>query len=302
MDSRQLQSVDLNLLVVLDVLLQERSVSRAAARLHRTPSAVSHALGRLRTLLGDELLVRDGRRMSPTRRALELSDALPRALGQLASTLTPPEPFCPTSSQRVFRLVAPDFLAPPVLNRISTVAPGVRIEWSHPSPSSVHELIQGRCDALVASHAYHHEGLRAHVVGSFAWQVFGRSGHPAFSSWSETSWTASPHLQVGTSVLRGQGPIDQRLQALGLERRVAAVVPHFSMAAAVVAQTDYLLTLPSMTLHGAADAYGLERRALPFELPPMRLSMFRSATDGDEAGVQWLLSQIAWSCERLSER
>ena len=108
MNSIPLRDVDLNLLVILDILLQERSVSRSAQRLHLTPSSVSHALGRLRKLFDDELLIRDGRRMNPTVRGQELSTSLPRVLRHLADTLANPKAFDFAHSNRTFRLVAPD--------------------------------------------------------------------------------------------------------------------------------------------------------------------------------------------------
>ena len=160
MRPEQLSEVDLNLLVVLDVLLQERSVTRAAHRLHLTPSAVSHALNRLRELFDDELLIRDGRRMSPTVRARELGESLPRALSQLAQTLTAPKPFIPATSNRTFRLAAPDFIAPMVLKEVGKAAPQVKVEWVSSSPTAVQKLTQGRYDGLIAPRAFKNEGLR----------------------------------------------------------------------------------------------------------------------------------------------
>ncbi len=130
MNGIQLKQMDLNLLIVLDVLLQERSVTRTAGLLHLTPSAVSHALKRLRDLFSDELLVRDGRRMRPTVRAEGLAETLPRVLQQLERTIAGPEPFRPGTSTRTFRLAAPDFIAPLVpslLQEVGNAAPGVRI-------------------------------------------------------------------------------------------------------------------------------------------------------------------------------
>lgn len=299
MNTPTLREIDLNLLVILDVLLQERSVSRASERLHLTPSAVSHALRRLRRLFDDELLVRDGRRMTPTLRAQELSESLPRALRHLQSTLTSPEAFDPATSRRTFRLAAPDFAAPIVLAAVGKEAPTVRVEWVPSSPTAVRELAKGNHDALIASGAFKDEGLRGTPVGQWSWNVFGRAKHPAFAEWSLEAWAAYPHLQIGTSVIRGRGPIDQRLSKLGVVRRVGAVVPYFSMAASVLAETDLLLTVPSMSMESARRTHGLACREVPFELPQMSLSLFRSATNGDEPGVRWFLETIASACRRL---
>ncbi len=293
----QLKDVDLNLLVVLDVLLTEQSVTRAADRLDLTPSAVSHALKRLRELFDDELLLRDGRRMRPTVRAAGLAETVPRLLRQVGRVIEPPEPFSPARSKRTFRLAAPDFIAPLVpglLRDIQVEAPDVRVELAPYSPSAVRDLADGRYDGLVAIAALQSEDLRSEPLGSWPWAVYARAGHPGFDEWSTSAWSAYPHLQVRPSLIRGQGlgPTDQRASELGIDRTVQAVVPHFSMAAPVLAKTDLLLTVPSVAMGDTATAYDLDRRDLPFEIAPMGLSLFRNAAQGDEPGVRWFLERV----------
>lgn len=295
MNSIQLRQVDLNLLVVLDVLLQERSVTGAADRLHLTPSAVSHALRRLRELFDDELLLRDGRRMRPTVRAEGLTETLPRVLQQLARIIVAPEPFRPATSTRTFRLAAPDFIAPlvpPLLQEVRDAADGVQVELVPYSSTAVRELAEGRYDALVAPDGIRNEDLRRKPLGTWPWTVYGRQGHPGFTDWSLEAWSAYPHLQVQTSVFRGQGPVDRQASQLGVRRVVGAVVPHFSMAAPILAQTDLLLTVPSVTMGNTVAAYHLEEREIPFDLPDLGLSLFRSAAGGDESGVRWFLERV----------
>jgi len=297
-----LRTIDLNLLVVLDVLLRERSVTRAAERLHLTRSAVSHALGRLREAFGDELLIRDGRRMRPTVRAEGLAQTLPRVLLQLERALAGPEPFKPEASTRTFRLAAPDFIAPLVpslLRNVGRVAPGVRVELAPFSQGAIRELTEGRHDALVAPTFIEHEGLRSEPLSTCSWAVYGRKDHPAFRVWSAEAWSAYPHLQIRTTDASGKGPIDRRAAEQGIHRVVGAVVPHFTMAPPILAQTDLLLTVPSIALSGSAAAYDLERRAVPFDIPSMGLSLFRSASAGDEPGVRWFLERVAVAARGL---
>ncbi len=304
MNTVQLRDVDLNLLVVLDELLRARSVTHAAERLNLTPSAVSHALKRLRELFDDELLLRDGRRMRPTVRAEGLADALPRVLQQVARTIAAPEPFRLATSTRTFRLAAPDFIAPLVpslLHDVQGTAPRVRVELAPYSAAAVRELAAGRYDALVAPDAARSGDLRGVPLGAWPWAVYAREGHPAFDDWSVEAWSAYPHLQVRTSVLEGRGPTDRRATELGISRVVRAVVPNFSMAAPVLAQTDLLLTVPSVTMGNAVAAYHLERREIPFDLAPMGLSLFRSAAEGDEPGVRWFLERVAAAFQGLDE-
>lgn len=305
MNTAQLRDIDLNLLVILDALLKELSVTRAADRLHLTPSAVSHALKRLRDLFDDELLLRDGRRMRPTVRAGALAETLPRLLEQVARTIEHPTPFDPTTSDRTFRLAAPDFithLVPELLHNIHAAGPGITIELTPYSPSALTDLAEGRSDALIANAAAHSDELRSTPLGTWPWAVYARTGHPAFDNWSVTAWSTHPHLQVRTSVLQGPGPTDRKAAELGIDRNVQTVVPHFSMAAPILAETNLLLTVPAVTIGSSAKTYDLDHREPPFELPPMSLSLFRSAAHGDEPGTRWFLDQVADAFERQEER
>ncbi len=243
--------------------------------------------------------------MRLTIRAEGLSETLPRVLQQLTRTLSGPEPFAPRVSARTFRLAAPDFVAPLIpglLQAVGLSAPGVRVELAPISGGAVRELAEGRYDALIGPSALVDEGVRAEPLGGWSWAVFGRRGHPGFQDWSLATWSTYPHLQIGTSELRGPGPIDRRSAALGIQRTVGAVVPYFTMAAPVLAQTDLLLTVPSMAMSSTADVYGLEQREVPFGLPEMQLSLFRSAAAGDEPGVRWFLDQVTMAAGRLSPR
>ena len=144
--------------------------------------------------------------------------------------------------------------------------------------------------------------LRSERLGSWSWAVYARAGHPAFDDWSVGAWSAHPHLQVRTSLLEGRGPTDRRATELGIPRVVGAVVPHFSMAAPVLAQTDFLLTAPSVTMGSAAEPRQLESREVPFDLPDFGLSLFRNAAEGSEPGVRWFLERVAAAFDGLGER
>ncbi|MBX2802592.1 MAG: LysR family transcriptional regulator [Myxococcales bacterium] len=289
---QNLWNIDLNLLVVLDVLLRERSVTRAARRLNRTPSAISHALGRLREVFGDELLVREGQGMRPTARASALAAVLPEALGQVVRAIANPRPFDFATSDRTFRLAVPDFAAPIVpllLERLASEAPGVRVVFQRLSPDALTDVATGRCDGVIALSSPR-DGLRGEPLGTWPWRVYARAGHPAFDAWSAQAWAAYSHVMVGIG-LGGRGPISLQAERLGIERTVGAVVPNFSMVSSVLVRTDLLFTGPSVAMHDAA-ADGLDSREVPFDLPPMGLSMFRSAVDGNEPGVEWFLERV----------
>lgn len=304
MNTIQLKDVDLNLLVVLDVLLTERSVTHAADRLDLTPSAVSHALRRLRELFDDELLLRDGRRMRPTVRAEGLAETLPRVLQQVARLVTVPESFAPATSTRTFRLVAPDFIAPALptlLHDVQREAPGVRVELAPYTSAAARDLAEGRFDALIAPDARRNDDIRAEPLGAWPWSVFGREGHPAFVEWSLAAWAAHPHLRVHVSGVPGRSPVDRKATELGIDREFGATVPNFSVAAQILAQTDLLLTVPSVAMANAAAAFRLDRRELPMDLPDMRFSLFRSAVGGNEPGVHWFCERVTTAFGGLAE-
>lgn len=302
MSASPLSNIDLNLLVVLDVLLREKSVGRTAERLNLTSSAVSHALKRLRVLFDNELLVRDGRRMVPTARAESLAETLPSLLSRVAHVLEAPEPFDPARSTRTFRLAAPDFitsLLPSLLKLVSQEAPGVRVELAAVSPTAVLDIGQGRFDALIAPSFKQKDDLRGTPIGAWPWAVYGRKNHPAFSDWSLEAWGRFPHLQVSASAPSGRSPIDRSAIEKGITRHIGAVITSFSMAAPVLAQTDMLLSVPMIAMEDTAHVYGLERRAVPFDLSPLELTLFRSATTGDQPEIRWFHDHIAAAAKAL---
>ncbi|MDD9921630.1 MAG: LysR family transcriptional regulator [Boseongicola sp.] len=295
MSAPSLSKIDLNLLVVLDVLLREKSVGRAADRLNLTSSAVSHALKRLRILFDNELLVRDGRRMVPTARGQSLSETLPILLAQVESTLAEPVPFDPTTAEHTFRLAAPDFISPLlpcVLKSIAAKAPGVSVRVFAFSPTATLDMQTGRYDALIAPSFRQTDDLRGIDLGAWPWVTFGRKDHPAFADWSLESWARFPHVLVSASPPSGRNPIDLTASKLGVTRKIGAIVPHFSMAAPILSGTDMLLVVPSVAMHDIATVYGLAKRSLPFEIPSLSFSLFHSATSGDDPASRWFRSHI----------
>jgi DNA-binding transcriptional LysR family regulator len=283
-------ATDLNLLVVLDVLLRERSVTRAAATLGRTQSAISHALGRLREALGDELLVRDGHHMRPTARGEALAETLPRALDLLRRAVSTAEPFAPAECARSFRLAAPDFLGaalPALLVALAEAAPLAQVELLGVGPGVLRDVAEGRFDLLVAPPQGAEQGpVHQTALGTSPWRVFCRPGHPFVALGTADAWARWPHLQIRTQG-GGPGPVDVAAAAAGLVRTIGAVVPHFAMAPAILARTDLLLTVPQVALHGLVAPFGLAERPAPIPLSPMPLALHWSAALGAEGAVSW---------------
>ncbi len=217
MSQIDLRRFDLNLLVVFDILMIERSVTRAAERLGRTQSAVSHSLSRLREQFGDPLLIKGGVRMQPTAFAIDLIEQARPMLGGIQRVLTPQHVFDPANSRRVFRLAAPDFmrtLFADLLLRLHSEAPLAAIEWTAPREPTLLDVAEGLIDvAIVPTELRWPHGVGGEAVGALGWRCFGRRAHPAFSKWGRQSWA-----RLSASGGAGRGQRDKPGQCRGQSR------------------------------------------------------------------------------------
>src|SRR5215475_7709069 len=188
MNEIDLRRFDLNLLVVFDVLMTERSVTRAAERLGRTQSAVSHSLARLREQFGDPLLVKGGVRMQPTALALDVIEQARPMLGGIQRVLSPQHVFDAATSRRMFRVAAPDFmltLFSGLMEKLRADAPSVSVEWTAPREPTLLDVAEGLIDfALVRPELRWRPDVTGEAVGALEWRCSARKAHPAFRSWS----------------------------------------------------------------------------------------------------------------------
>jgi DNA-binding transcriptional LysR family regulator len=295
MNEINLRRFDLNLLVVFDVLMAERSVSRAAERLGRTQSAVSHSLSRLRTQLGDPLLIKAGVRMQPTAFALDLIEQARPMLRGMQRVLSPRYVFDPAGSRRVFRVAAPDFMLSvfaQLLARLRKEAPGVSAEWTSPREPTSLDVAEGQIDvAIMPAGIRLPDGVASEAVGALGWRCYGRKDHPAFATWNRKSWARWPHLavRVGDSLA---SPVNIAAATAGLERTIAGWVPHFSAIAPVLATSDLLATLPVIAMDETMSAYDLESRKVPFPIPPLPHVMVWSTTRSRDPAMTWLRDRL----------
>ena len=295
MNEIDLRQFDLNLLVVFDVLMTERSVTRAAERLGRTQSAVSHSLSRLREQFGDPLLTKGGARMQPTALALDLIEQARPMLSGIQRVLAPHHAFDPKSSTRVFRLAAPDFmlaLFTELMTRLAKEAPRVAVEWTTPREPTLLDVAEGQVDvAIVPSELRLPQGVTGEAVGALEWRCFGRLKHPAFRDWSSTAWARASHLmvRVGDAVA---SPVDVAASAAGLTRSVAGWVPNFGAVAPVLAATELISTLPALAMKEPLRAYRLESAEVPFVLPPLPHAMVWCSGRNRDGGLVWLRERL----------
>jgi DNA-binding transcriptional LysR family regulator len=290
-----LRRFDLNLLVVFEVLMIERSVTRAAERLGRTQSAVSHSLQRLRSQLGDPLLIKGGVRMQPTPFALELIEQARPMLRGIQRVLSPRHVFDPASSQRVFRLAAPDFMITlfiDLMARLRKEAPGVSVEWTAPREPTPLDVAEGQIDiAIVPAEIRLPDGATSEAVGALEWRCFGRQGHQAFSQWGPDTWAKWPHLvvRVGDNLT---SPVNVAASAAGLGRTIAGWVPHFSAIAPVLARSDLIATLPAIVMEETIHPYHLESREVPFPIAPLPHAMIWSTGRNNDPDIAWLRDRL----------
>jgi len=303
MNDINLHQLDLNLLVILDVLLQERHVTRAAKRLHRTQSAVSHALSRLRTQLGDPLLVRVGGEMRITPRAEQLAPELHRLLLSIQRLYTPVQPWDPTTSQRTFRLATPDFLLPHLLIQTETQAPGIQIEMLRPTLSLVRELVNGHLDLmLVAPDQDLDNSLLLEGHFTLPWVVFARRGHPAISDWDLKTWLRYRHIRIQTSSSHPEGPVDHALRKIGKTRELGPSLSHFSLVPPLLTHTDLLFTIPFAVLAELQKPFDLVALPCPFPIPPVELTLASNKQFQKYPPLMWFRGLVKTTLEMLIQR
>ncbi|CAH0164601.1 DNA-binding transcriptional LysR family regulator [Pseudomonas frederiksbergensis] len=292
---------DLNLLITLDVLLAEGSVARAAQRLRLSPSAMSRALARLRETTGDPLLVRAGRGLVPTPRALELREHVSRLVQDAEAVLRPAEQLDLKQLVRTFTLRASDGFVenfgPALIARASEEAPGVRLHFMQKLSKDSAALRDGSVDletGVVGGTTSPEVRTRALFEDRFVGVV--RTGHPL----SEGEITASRYA-TGRHILvsrRGvdKGPMDEALEALGLQREIITVVGGFSAALALARASDLIATVPAR--HTQNLRTGLHSFELPFELPPITISMLWHPRMDADSAHRWLRECVREVCAR----
>jgi len=287
---------DLNLLRVLDALLRERNVSRAAERLSLSQPAVSNALNRLRELLDDPLLVRVGRAMQPTPRALSLETPIRDALQQIEHTLNAGDFFDPATSRQRFVIAVTDYVElicmPRLMAHLAQVAPGVQLAIEHLTPSLPAEALDnGELDLVLGRFVEVPTRFHTRRWASETLQVALRQSHPlADEALDLDRFLRLRHLWVHGGQTRGM--VDQWLEEHGLSRDVVYTTPNYLQAAHIVASSDLAAVLPTQLARYFAELMPLRLFELPFDLGSFRLDIVSVAQRERDAALQWLIEQI----------
>ena len=277
-----IKAIDLNLLVVFDSLMTERSVTKAASSVSLSQPAVSNALARLRSHLGDKLFVRSRRTMVPTPRALELAPEIEAALNHLRVALQPSD-FSPESSKATFRLATTDdveaSLLPALMRRLQLSAPGVsvncyRIQGLYSLPRR--DLESGVLDFALGSFAQPlpvEAGLSFREIYKPKFVCIARAGHPAIEG--RLTLSKFCKLKHVATFYPGAGPglVDRVLAERGLQREVTLSLPHWLSVPFVVAQSDLIATVPEFMAKKMCDYLRLQKLKCPISFPQLRVSL-----------------------------
>lgn len=307
--------LDLNLLRVFDVMLEERSVTRAGGRLGLTQSAVSHALNRLRYALNDELFIRGPNGMLPTARAVEMGPHVHAALVQLQAAIAPAD-FSPATSERRFVLVAGTYacavLAPPLVSRLAAEAPLAELAISQYTPDVFDRLDAHRVDFIVGGVvAAPGRFVREEIASErLAWLV--RADHPIaqLNQVELADLVSTPHVVISSGIpgmideaaaRRGlitrpswedTGAFETALAAQGLTRRIGVSVPDSYSAIAVVVRSDMITLIPRRLAQMSAQSGRLKLIEPPYPSPSVEISLVYLKERLVEPAVAWMRDLI----------
>lgn len=293
---------DLNLLVTLDVLLAEGSVARAARKLRLSPSAMSRALARLRETTGDPLLVRAGRGLVPTPRALELREQVSQLVQEGQAALSPAGSLDLKQLVRTFTLRTSDGFVenfgPELITRINGEAPGVRLAFVQKPDKDNAPLRDGAVD-LETGVIGEMTGAELRTQALFRDRFIGvvRIDHPlAEREITPARYAAGRHILVSRRGLdKGPTGIDDALKPFGLEREIATTVGGFSTALALARATDLIASVPER--HTGNMRTGMHSFPLPFTVPEITVSMLWHPRLDADAAHRWLRGCVREVCE-----
>ena len=290
---------DLNLLVTLDVLLAEGSVARAAQRLRLSPSAMSRALARLRATTGDPLLVRAGRGLVPTPRALELRERVSRLVVDGEAVLRPTETLDLERLARTFTLRTSEGFVenfgPELIARVHGQAPGVRLRFV-PKPDKDSAPLRDAAADLETGVVGQATGPEVIAQALFRDRFIGvvRKGHPlSKGKITPRRYAAGRHILVSRRGL-DRAPIDEALQPFGLAREIAATVGGFTAALALARASDLIASVPER--HTGNLRAGMHSFPLPLAIPQITVSLlWHPRMDADPAH-RWLRGCVRDVC------
>jgi DNA-binding transcriptional LysR family regulator len=300
--SRSMPTPDLNLLVTLDVLLAEGSVARAARRLRLSPSAMSRALARLRETTGDPLLVRAGRGLVPTPRALELRERVSQLVQDGCAVLRPAEKLDLKQLVRTFTLRTSEGFVenfgPELIARAGAEAPGARLRFVQKPNRDSAPLREGSVDletGVVGETTSPEVRAQALFRDRFVGVV--RMGHPLIQGEiTPARYAAGSHILVSRRGL-DKGPIDEALEPFGLKRQIVTIVGGFATALALARASDLIASVPER--HTGNLRAGMHSFPLPLAAPEITVSMLWHPRLHADPAHRWLRGLVLETCAAI---
>ena len=292
-----LRNIDLNLLVVLDALLTEKHVTRTGARLHLSQPAISHSLSKLRVLLDDPILIRQGSEVVLSALAQNLQAPLKEILSQIEILLGKSIDFVPANSHRTFRLAMSDYGAaivlPKLLRQLRAEAPNTTLVVTQDSRHGMFEQItQGKIDLALGVFPNLSADISSEVLFEETFScLLDRSTLPASGLLDLDNYLLRPHISVSVDGC-SNGEIDRLLRDEGLQRRIAVSVPHWRTAPSMISNTDLILTVATRTLHNALLDEELVSLSPPLRIPPFPFVQIWHNRFGEDPAHMWLREQV----------
>ncbi|WP_298776097.1 LysR family transcriptional regulator [uncultured Shewanella sp.] len=315
MNLDNLARIDLNLLVILQILIEEQSVTRAANRLHLSQSSLSKSLNRLREALGDPLFIRTAHGLKPTAHTLHLSKKLPPLLQQIYQLTQAPQ-FVPTNSERHFSFAmvesAYDTLIPYFIGPLLNQAPNLKLDSYIWTEKSMQAIQQGQIDFGISGRDLHPksnlqiqqlpEGIEHQTLFTDHQICLARKNHPILNIVRSGQWDLKHYLNMQHVQVRCEGNnwwmLDYHLADLGLRRNLSTTVSDFYGAASVCAHTDLIFTLPSSFACHAKKLYPLVELPLPLSFASMAYVLLWHTRNSEEPGHLWIKDTI---CKSISQ-
>lgn len=294
--------LDLNLLVALDALLNERSVSLAADRICLSQSATSSALGRLRDYFADDLLVQKGRQMVLTARAEGLVEPVRAVLEQIRSTIAVPPPFDPATCDRTIRVMASDYITEVLLTTALTdlhqTAPHMRFEVQPMSEALLESLERGFIDLLITIDYAISADHPSQILFEDDYVVVGWNGNPAMTG----PMTKELYFDLGHVTARfGRGRVsafeDWFVRRQKRPRRVEIVAPSFMSLPGLVLGSNRIATMHRRLAHKIAEYLPLTLREMPLEIPPIREAIQWHISSNNDPAIRWVVERIVASAQ-----
>ncbi|WP_163273061.1 LysR family transcriptional regulator [Chelativorans alearense] len=303
------RQIDLNLLRVFDVLMEERSVSRAASRLGLTQSSTSNALDRLRRSLGDRILEREGNGMVPTRAAIELWPHVQSAIRQIDLGLEALARFNPSRLRATFSIGIDEYsltlMGAGLMAALKDKAPHVKLAFLPATPQqNAEELFAGALDLIIGPVWQAFPGLERAVLLHETFVGLADAGHPLFRTAKDGSgpsvedYVRFPHLLVSQRGLV-RGNVDAGLHKIGYRRKVAVTIPSYASAPAFLTGSELILNLGRRLAGKVAASAGLKIFALPLDVPGFDIAALWHPRNTASKSHNWLRGQMREVCSRL---